>query len=121
MSINEFIKCADGLSHEIITEVSMEDVAMLKGIMKDYSDHEILLGTLLNNNAKDFEMALRMRRKPGYAMEHILTLNALILLLFVTDNMRLKKEMMDYLRSLKNPSVDTVLNKYFPTTRNDDF
>jgi hypothetical protein len=119
MSIEEFIKCADRLDREIITEVSMEDVAMMKSIMKDYTRLEVTQGTILSRNASELDMVLRWKRNPGEKMEHNLYLNGLIYLLFVADSGKVKKEMLEYLRSHENPSVNMVLNKYFPTTPHD--
>jgi hypothetical protein len=115
MDVTNFIDCAERLSTKIITEVSLEDVLMLKTIKEKYPTFHLLVNNIMQHNALDLAVTLYSKRAPCrtvFVASDPLTINALILLLFVTNSKRLKRDVEAYLRSLENPSVDAILNKY---------
>jgi hypothetical protein len=116
MNTDEFIEFAQKLSTNIITEVSQDDVLLLKDTMEEHPAWITLaMQVVCSHKASDLCVALFMKVVPKDITSDNITLNAFIYLLFITKSKRFKREMLTYLRSLENSDVNNVLDIYFPS------
>jgi hypothetical protein len=107
------------ISLDIITEISPENVSMLKTTAKKYRTPIDFMGDACKmakqyptDNAFKLMVALKLTYVPPNIVSDPININGLVLMLFVSDNMELKKKMMAYLKSLEISKVNTVLDKY---------
>lgn len=122
MSTTQFIKLANSLSTELITEVSQDDVTLLNEILEEYKDPGIS-GFLFSLGADEMFKAdkascllsiLKTRETPATPLEisNTLVINGFLLLVFVTKNNVFKSKLIDYLKSLGISRVNFVLDRY---------
>jgi hypothetical protein len=122
MSSKEFIEYANKLSTKIITEISPSDISFVDNAVKkyprmsDFFDDDLRVDDPREtNNATHLLSALRMRTVPASAVSDIVGINGLILLLSITKDEKLKRDMVVYLKSLGISTVNFVIDRYFPS------
>lgn len=107
------------LSVDYIVDVSQDDISLAREVREMYSDigdFVDFIGEHLDGNALGLFESLKLTVQDFPDREHKepIVLNSLVLLMFITNDRRLKKITSSYLRNTDIHCITALLDKYFP-------